>query len=388
MPATPRLPRASPPRRFDTLRMRIAFYAPLKPPDHPVPSGDRRMAQLFVAALRKAGHQPFLASHFRSFEGRGDPCRQARLAALGGRLAERSLRRWRAAPATAPELWFTYHLYHKAPDWLGPRISEALGIPYVAAEASFAPKQKNGLWGAGHHAVEAAIGRADRVIGLNPADRDCVWPLLADPRRWVLLKPFLDAAAYTPRALREGGPPRLIATAMMRPGDKLASYRILGAALTRLLDLDWTIEVVGDGAVRAEVRAALGPLGGRVVWAGALDADALARRLAAADLCVWPAINEAFGMSLLEAQASGLPVVAGSGGGVGAVVAHEVTGLLVAPGDADAFAHAVRRLLADRELRRRFGGAARGRVLAEHDLPAAAARLAAVLAALRPADAA
>ena len=31
--------------------MRLAFYAPLKPPDHPVPSGDRRMAQLLMAAL-------------------------------------------------------------------------------------------------------------------------------------------------------------------------------------------------------------------------------------------------------------------------------------------------------------------------------------------------
>jgi glycosyltransferase involved in cell wall biosynthesis len=368
--------------------MRIAFYAPLKPPDHPVPSGDRRMAQLFFTALREAGHQPVLASRFRSFEGRGDTSRQARIAALGGCLAKRSLRRWRDHPATVPELWFTYHLYHKAPDWLGPRIAAALGIPYVVAEASFAPKQENGSWAAGHRAVGQAIRHADAVIGLNPADRDCVLPLLADPRRWVLLKPFLDAAVYTPRAPRQGGTARLIAAAMMRPGDKLASYRILGDALTQLLDLDWSLEVVGNGVARAAVVAALAPLGNRVVWAGALGADALARRLAAADLCVWPAVNEAFGMVLLEAQASGLPVVAGSGGGVGAVVTQGVTGLLVPPGDADAFAGAVRRLLADCGLRRRFGSAARRRVLAEHDLPGAVARLAALLAALRPADAA
>lgn len=369
--------------------MRIAFYAPLKPPDHPVPSGDRRMAQLFLAALRLAGHQPTLASRLRSFEGRGDGSRQARLAALGGRLAERSLRRWRAAPGAAPELWFTYHLYHKAPDWLGPRIATALGIPYVVAEASFAPKQASGRWAAGHRAAQQAIRRAAAVIGLNPADRDCVLPLFADPARWVGLKPFLDAAAYTPGPRgAPSGPPRLIAAAMMRPGDKLASYRILGAALARLIDLDWTLEVVGDGAARAEVMAALTPLGGRVVWTGALGSEALARRLGAADLCVWPAVNEAFGMALLEAQASGLPVVAGASGGVGAVVTHGVTGLLVPPGDADAFAAAVRRLLADCALRRRFGEAARRRVLAEHDLPAAARRLAAALAALRPADAA
>ena len=48
--------------------MRIAFYAPLKPPDHPVPSGDRRVAQLFFEAVRLAGHEPLLASRFRSYD--------------------------------------------------------------------------------------------------------------------------------------------------------------------------------------------------------------------------------------------------------------------------------------------------------------------------------
>jgi glycosyltransferase involved in cell wall biosynthesis len=368
--------------------MRVAFYAPLKSPDHPVPSGDRRVAELFLEVLRLAGHEPVLASRFRSFEGRGDGARQARLAAVGRRLAERYLRRCRAAPAEAPQLWFTYHLYHKAPDWLGPRISAALGIPYVAAEASFAPKQARGPWAAGHHAALQAIRHADAVVGLNPADRDCVLPRLADPGRWVAIKPFLDARRYRPETREAGGPPRLITAAMMRPGDKLASYTVLGAALARLLDIGWCLEVVGDGAARAQVTAALAPLGRRVVWAGAFAPEAIASRLMRSDLYVWPAINEAFGMALLEAQASGLPVAAGASGGVAGVVAHEATGLLTPPGDIAAFAAAVRRLLVDRDLRRRFGEAARRRVVAEHDLPAAAARLAAVIDALCPAHAA
>jgi glycosyltransferase involved in cell wall biosynthesis len=368
--------------------MRIAYYAPLKAPGHPVPSGDRRIAELLLDALWLAGHEPVLASRFRSFEGHGDGRRQALLAAIGGRLADRFLRRCAMTPGAAPELWFTYHLYHKAPDWLGPRISSALGIPYVVAEASFAPKQAFGPWAAGHEAARRAIRRADAVIGLNPADRGCVLPLLTDPSRWVPLKPFLDARHYRPPRREPRGRPRLIAAAMMRPGDKLASYRVLGDALSRLLDLDWSLEIVGDGAARAEVAAALAPLGSRVSWAGALAPEAMADHLAEADLCVWPAINEAFGMALLEAQASGLPVVAGAGGGVGAIVAHEISGLLVAPGDAAAFAAAVRRLLADPDQRRAFGEQARRRVVAEHDLPAAAARLAAAIGALRPADAA
>src|SRR6516165_2048506 len=167
--------------------MRIAFYAPLKPPDHPVPSGDRRVAQLLLAALRLAGHAPLTAARLRSWEGRGHQWRQARLAARGRRLGERIIGRARAAPETAPELWFTYHLYHKAPDWLGPDVAGALGIPYVVAEASFAPKQAGGPWAAGHRAAERAIRGADLVIGLNAADRECVLPLLSDPSRFLPL---------------------------------------------------------------------------------------------------------------------------------------------------------------------------------------------------------
>src|SRR5687767_2980513 len=116
--------------------MRIAFYAPLKPPDHPTPSGDRRVARVLIEAVRFAGHQPFVASRLRSYDGAGDPFRQARVALIGRGAAERLLQRWDRQPAAAPELWLTYHLYYKAPDWLGPRVSAALGIPYVIAEAS------------------------------------------------------------------------------------------------------------------------------------------------------------------------------------------------------------------------------------------------------------
>jgi glycosyltransferase involved in cell wall biosynthesis len=365
--------------------MRIAFYAPLKPADHPTPSGDRRIARLFLDALRRAGHQPFVASRLRSYDGAGDRLRQARLAGIARGTAARLLRRWRERPDAAPELWLTYHLYYKAPDWLGPAISDALGIPYVIAEASYAPKRAGGSWEIGHRAVADALRRADVVLGLNPADRECVLPLLQSPRRWVALPPFLDARRYRARRARPPAsppePPRLVAVAMMRTGDKLASYRLLGAALAGLIDLPWMLEIIGDGPARAAVESALAPLGSRVSYRGALDEAAIARALAEADLCVWPALNEAFGMALLEAQASGVPVVAGRSGGVAGIVVSGETGLLVPPGDALAFAAAVRRLIQGGEARAAMGVAARARVEREHDLPVAAARLA---AAIRP----
>ena len=113
--------------------MRLAFYAPMKPPTHPAPSGDRRMGRLLMAALRLAGHSVTLASRLRSWDDGTRPRRQARIRAAGEATAQRLIAQWRAADVESrPDAWFTYHLYHKAPDWIGPTVSEALRIPYLA----------------------------------------------------------------------------------------------------------------------------------------------------------------------------------------------------------------------------------------------------------------
>jgi hypothetical protein len=220
--------------------MRIAFYAPLKPPDHPVPSGDRHIARLLMTALRLAGHEVTIASRLRSRDGTGDAARQARLAALGARLATRYLRR----TDPPPELWFTYHLYDRAPDHLGPPIAQALGIPYIAAEASLAPRRAGGAWAAGHASVVAALRQAAAVIGLNPADAAGVVTALPDVRRYHALPPFLDLRRFAAPADRaavaaafdlDPGQPWLVALAMMRPGAKLASYQALAASSARAI---------------------------------------------------------------------------------------------------------------------------------------------------------
>ena len=370
--------------------MRVAFYAPLKPPDHPVPSGDRRMARLLVGALELAGCRVELASRMRSFDGTGDRTRQTRIRALGERLAQRYLDR---RGGERPDIWFTYHLYHKAPDWIGPRVSGALGIPYVVAEASFAPKQAGGPWAIGHDAVAEALGGARQVICLNPDDAECLEPLLSGRGILAMLRPFLDTApARAAAGRRDTGRrqlagqygldpeiPWLAVAAMMRPGDKLASYRILGDALRRLGDRRWVLLVAGDGEARADVEAALGT-GDRTRYLGALDRAALDRLHAAADLAVWPAVNEAYGMALLEAQAAGLPVVAGDRAGVRQVVRDGRTGLLVAEGDGAAFAAAVGGLLDDPARRRAMGAEALRVTAADHDIAAATRRLKTVLA--------
>ena len=108
--------------------MRIAFYAPMKPPDHPVPSGDRRMARAFCDLLARLGHEVELASRLRSYDRDGDPLRQQRLPTSARGWLARLVRRYRRRRAgAAAGLWFTYHLYHKAPDWLGPSVEPSAG---------------------------------------------------------------------------------------------------------------------------------------------------------------------------------------------------------------------------------------------------------------------
>ena len=127
----------------------------------------------------------------------------------------------------------------------------------------------------------------------------------------------------------------------------------------------------------------MAPFGSRVRFAGAVPHVELPALYASADLYLWPAINEAYGMAFLEAQAAGLPVVAGLTGGVPAVVADGISGLLTPIGDAAAFASAVARLLDAPKERARLAAAASARVAAHHDEAAASRALTAALRSLR-----
>ena len=374
--------------------MRVAFHAPMKPPTHPSPSGDRRMARLLIKALEAGGHPVELASRFRTYDGAGDRHRQARIRHVGDRLAARLVRRYRARPpADRPGAWLTYHLYHKAPDWLGPVVARALEIPYLVAEASHAPKQEGGAWSDGYRAAAAAIAGADAVLGFNPVDAVCVRTLLGADRPMETLRPFLETAPLRAAGRRrdhhrrrlaaahgiDPGVPWLLCVAMMRPGAKLASYQVLGSALRSLLERPWRLLVIGDGPAREIAMAALTNLAGRVHFLGRQDDHALRGFYAAADLFVWPAVDEAYGMALLEAQATGLAAVAGRVGGVPTIVRDGETGVLVPEGDAEAFADAVGGLLASPETRRRLGAGAARIAAAEHDIGPAAERLDAIL---------
>lgn len=363
--------------------MRVAFYAPLKSPVSPTPSGDRMIARMFVAGLEHCGHEVAIASHLRSFDPIGHGARQARIANLGRRLASRLVRRLSARPRLQrPQIWFTYHLYHKAPDWIGPQVAKALNIPYVVAEASLAEKQRHGPWSEGHARVEATLERSDLVIGLNSRDREGVMGCLSTPDRYAHLSPFIDCAPYVEATQRshlhrqrlgkrfglKSGAPILLCAAMMRDGRKADSFQLLASALNQVRDYDWQLLIVGDGQARAEVEQAFRPLANRVIFAGLAEPRDMPGYYAGADIFVWPAIEEPLGMCFLEAQATGVPVIGANVRGVPDLVRHGQTGLLAEHGDAASFARCVQALLTDEGSRGAMAREAKSYALAQHDL--------------------
>ncbi len=357
--------------------MRIAFYAPLKSPSHPTPSGDREIARLLVAALARVGHRVELASDLRSYEGAGDAATQARLRRDGEETARRLLAGYRRE-RSAPDLWLTYHVYHKAPDWVGPAVCDALDIPYVVAEASVSPRAADGPWSRGHARAVECIARADAMVALNPRDLECAAPHLRPDSLLLRLPPFVERLAADAPPQRSPGslPLRLVAVAMMRPGDKQRSWEDLAAIVELLPRGRWRLDTIGDGRAAATIRARLDALPGHSVHHhGLLEAEDRDRVLDAADLMLWPARNEAMGMALLEAQARGAAVIAGREGGVTGVVAHGIAGLLYPPGDVACAARYIR-YLADRpEVLTRMRAAARERLRTRHHIDGAAAKL-------------
>ncbi|MET0982653.1 MAG: glycosyltransferase [Telluria sp.] len=140
--------------------------------------------------------------------------------------------------------------------------------------------------------------------------------------------------------------------------------------------------IVGDGPMREECQAMLERAGAaHRAWLPGERADT-ARLLRAMDLMVLPALAEGSGNVLLEAMATGLPVVATSVGVHKELVQPGLTGILVPPMSPDVMAAAIADYCRIPEMGARHGARARGQVIAHHSLPAMARSYLAVYDAL------
>lgn len=117
------------------------------------------------------------------------------------------------------------------------------------------------------------------------------------------------------------------------------------------------LAIVGDGPARNELEGEFA--GTPTVFTGILKGDDLAHAYATGDIFLFPSTTETLGMAMIEALASGLPVVAARSGASHEVVDEGETGLLYEPGSVDDLVSIVLRLHDDEDLRRNMGGNAR-----------------------------
>ncbi len=369
---------------------KIAFYAPVKPPDHPIPSGDREISRLLIKAMQHAGHRVDVASKYIAYQKRpGDELFETRRTG-GQEEANRLIAEYLEIPKSdRPEVWFTYHTYCKAPDYLGPTVSQALGIPYITAEACRTRQNTDADWQSGRQLVQNSIRFAQRNFCLKPSDKDYLLEVLDEQTSVRELPPFVDelkiqsnAKTNMPIAFSNNDP--IILTAgMMRPGKKAECYSLLAKSLEKISYQNWNLIIVGDGPERGKIEEELSFVPSeRIIWTGLINPEEVHGYMKQSDIFAWPGYKEPIGMVYLEAQALGVPVAAMASLGVPTVVKHGQSGLLCKEADTSEYAEILNKLISNDELRKSLGNGGVKNIRDHHGIEAAANLISAELEAL------
>ena len=253
--------------------------------------------------------------------------------------------------------------------YIGLHLERFFGLPFViyahgneilAAHTSNWPKPR------------LALQRASRVLANSHFISSLLRNAGVDESRIVIVHPGCDVSHYRPTTPRPGlrerllggriGPTLLTVGNLVERKGHDTVLKALPAILRSIPDVTYLI--IGDGPFRPNLERLAESLGvrGSVVFAGRVEAGILPECLAICDVFVMTSRArldqfdvEGFGLVYLEANACGKPVIGGRSGGIVDAVEHESTGLLVDPVDEKDVAHAVVRLLKDRDLARKLG---------------------------------
>ena len=353
--------------------MRIAFYAPFKPLNHPNPSGDLMIGQGIFSFLEQQGHQLKIVSTLRSRWIFLKPLQLLRV------LIERQ--RVQVSLRKEPvDLWLTYHCYYKAPDILGSAVCHRLNLPYVIIQPSYGTRvSRNWKTRPGFYLNRKALLAADMLITDRSRDLHNLQRIIP-PEQISRIQPGINPQLFSfdeksRQSLRKSwkteGRVVILAAAMFRSDVKTRSLQHLLKACVQLHQdgSNFQLVIVGDGSEKESLQRMAEPLPQKnVLFTGQVAREYMYRYYSAADIFGFPGINESLGMVFLEAQSCGLPVVAYDNGGIGEVVVHNKTGLLTPLEDSTAYGQALAELINNPEKRKKMRRDAAAYIRSKHDI--------------------
>lgn len=219
--------------------------------------------------------------------------------------------------------------------------------------------------------LRRVLDRAARILVASPAMRDTAAQLEGYRHKCVVV-PYgvaLDSFASTPavRARARQWRVELGPAPLLLFVGRLVPYKGVDVLIQAMAAVDARLAIVGDGPLRdtLEQQTARAGVADRVRFLGAVPDKEIVPLYHACDAFVLPSVTraEAFGMVQVEAMACGKPVISTDlPSGVPWVNQHDVSGLIVPPGDHAALATAMARLTRDEQLHARLGAGARMRV--------------------------
>jgi glycosyltransferase involved in cell wall biosynthesis len=273
---------------------------------------------------------------------------------------------WRLAKLIRAERPDIVHLHsRRGADIWGAIAARLTGTPCVLSRRVDNPESR---W-----QVALKYRLYDHVITISEGIREVLLAQGLAPQRVTCVRSAVDATPYLAPVDRDafrrefGLPDATVVVGMVAQLIPRKGHRYLMDAVAALRD-DYSglrVLLFGKGPLRAELEAEVTRrnLGGLIHFAG--FRDDLPQWLGGLDILAHPADMEGLGVSLLQASAAAVPIIASRAGGLPEAVVHQTTGLLIPPGDVTALTAALRRLLDDASLRQRLGEAGRARVLNE-----------------------
>ena len=224
-----------------------------------------------------------------------------------------------------------------------------------------------------HGYLNRVLGRLDRRIAVSEA---CVDGLVgAFPGHYDVIPNGVDCERFRPLSgddARPAGPPRILFVGRLEPRNALGDL-LRAAAQVAGSGRDFVIQVAGDGPARGVNQRLAKRLGiaDRVEWLGLIHDD-LPARYREATMLAAPCTLASFGVILIEALASGTPIVCADNVGFRRVLRDGAPGRFVPMRDPDALAVAIGAVLDDGPLRRRWGARGRQVAIERYDWPGVA----------------